>query len=159
MKQQIELIIEKYYRPIYCYCTAKLYDSEAAKDCTQEVFLAFVRKAERLDVEQEIRPWLYRAADLVIRAYRRKNSQLLSISDEDLERLCETVMPEYTEDCLRELLTEEEYALVWQHYMEGQTMRTLAARCGTSEDAMKQRISRIRRRLADALKSREEGTR
>ena len=156
MEQQVDQVIARYYHTIYCYCTARLFDAEAARDCTQEVFLALVRKQDQLHTLEEIRPWLYRAADLTIREFRRKNSPYISVPDEELERICETVMPDFAGDCVREILSEEEYALVWRHYMDGVPLRELAAESGISEDAMKQRISRIRRRLASALQCRKE---
>ena len=151
MKQQIDAIIERHYQSVYCYCAARLRDKEAAKDCTQEVFLALVRKQEKLKDLEDIRPWLYRAADLAMQEYRRKNAKYIAVADEDLERLCETVLPDSAEDCLRELLTEEEYSLIRAHYLQGFSMRELAEQLAVSEDAVKQRISRIRRRIAAAL--------
>ncbi|MBQ3940889.1 MAG: sigma-70 family RNA polymerase sigma factor [Oscillospiraceae bacterium] len=158
MEQQIEQIIAKYYRAVYCYCTSRLLDAEGAKDCTQEVFLALYRKQDQLTSLDEIRPWLYRAADLSIREYRRKNSRYISIPDDELERICETVLPDDSEDTVREVLSEEEYSLVWRHYVEGRTMRELAAESGISEDAVKQRVSRIRRKLSASLRA-ERGQR
>lgn len=157
MKPKIDEIVERHYRSVYGYCAARLRDSEAAKDCTQEVFLALVRKQHRLTDPDGIRPWLYRAADLAIREYRRKNAKYLAVADEDLVRLCETVMPDLAEDCLREVLSEEEYRLVWAHYMQGLSMRELAAQLSVSEDAVKQRISRIRRKIAAAITQTERG--
>lgn len=157
MKQQIDQIIERHYQSVYYYCAARLRDAEAAKDCTQEVFLALIKKQKRLTKLDEIRPWLYRAADLAILEFRRRNAKYCAVTDEELERMCETVMPEFTEDRLRELLTEEEYTLVWQHYIGGLSMRELAERADLTEDAVKQRISRIRRRLAAALTQTEKG--
>ena len=151
MKQQIDAIIERHYQSVYSYCAARLRDREAAQDCTQEVFLALVKKQKQLTDLEDIRPWLYRAADLALLEYRRKNARYVAVTDEDLERLCETVLPDFAEDRLRELLSEEEYSLVWAHYMQGLSMRELAKQLAVSEDAVKQRISRIRRRIAAAF--------
>ena len=160
MKQQIDVIIEKHYQSVYYYCAARLRDREAAQDCTQEVFLALVKKHKQLKDLEDIRPWLYRAADLAMLEYRRKNARYVPVADEDLERLCETIMPDFAEDCLRDLLTEEEYSLIWAYSMQGLSMRELAKQRAVSEDAVKQRISRIRRRIAAAMTQadRKEGT-
>ena len=157
MKKQIDQLIEKHYQSVYYYCAAKLRDADAAKDCTQEVFLALVKKQNKLTKLEDIRPWLYRAADLAILEYRRKNAKYCAVEEEDLERMCETVMPEFSEDRLRNWLTEEEYTLIWQHYIGGFSMRELAKQFAVSEDAVKQRISRIRRRIADKLMRTEKG--
>ena len=59
--EQCTLIIEKYYREIFSYCYAKLsYSHHSAEDCTQEVFVVFFSKHERLDEGDNIRLWLYR---------------------------------------------------------------------------------------------------
>lgn len=61
-------IVDKYYNEIYNYCCTKLnFNRTAAEDVTQEVFFALYKKLDRLKLSENIRIWLYRAADLEIK--------------------------------------------------------------------------------------------
>jgi len=148
---QISQIAERYYRSIYCYCAAKLGDSEAAKDCTQEVFLALVKKQHLLNDPENIRGWLYRAADLAMREYRRKNAKYVATPEEELLRLAESAAPAPDDQQIRSLLTDSEYQLLVSHYTEGYPICEIAQQLGISEAAAYQRMSRIRRKLSVAL--------
>ena len=68
--EQCTLIIEKYYREIFSYCYAKLsYSHHSAEDCTQEVFVVFFSKHERLDEGDNITI----TADFIEYLYQLKN--------------------------------------------------------------------------------------
>ena len=151
MKQVITEIAERHYSAVYCYCVSRLGDPEGAKDCTQEVFLALVTKQNELHDLPNIRPWLYRTADHIILQYRRKNARYVAVPDETLERLTETVMPEFSDSRLKERLPEQDYDLLEQHYLSGYSLGEIARRLGISENAVGQRLSRIRRKIAGWL--------
>ena len=157
MNDTITQIAEQYYHSVYYYCVSKLGDSEAAKDCTQEVFLVLVKKQHELHDLAHIRPWLYRTADLAVREYRRKNLRYLPTTDEELERLSETVLPDLDDDRLRKMLSAADYALLWSYYIEGYSVRELAAQAGISENAAYQRLSRLRKRIAEEMTAEERG--
>lgn len=67
-----EEITRRYYQAIYNYCQVRLKDEYAAEDCTQDVFLLLYRKMNKIKLSENIRAWLYRTADNVIKNHRRK---------------------------------------------------------------------------------------
>lgn len=155
MKDIITTIVERYYDSIYYYCVARLDDADAAKDCTQEVFCALVKKQSVLKDLEHIRPWLYRAADIAMKEYRRSEARFIAASDEVLSEESTAPEPDWTDDYIRDILTKEEYSLVWKHYMEGYTIRELAGQLRISEASAYMRMTRIRRKIADAMQAKE----
>ncbi len=69
----LNIIIKNYYKEILRYCNMKLRNHHAAEDCTQEIFLLFVKKSGTIDFSKDIRPWLYAAADRIMKNYLRKS--------------------------------------------------------------------------------------
>lgn len=116
-------IIEKYYRSIYAYCFTQLnYSNFSADDCTQEVFLLMIKKRKKLDFSDNIKLWLYRTADNVIRNYKRKNRNLADIDVDSLEIPVENDF-EITSDNssgVLDKLSDEELRLVQAYYGAGQ---------------------------------------
>ena len=76
-----EEITRRYYQAIYNYCQVRLKDEYAAEDCTQDVFLLLYRKMNKLKLSENIRAWLYRTADNVIKNHRRKIKKTIPLED------------------------------------------------------------------------------
>lgn len=75
-------IVNKYYSEIYNYCHTKLgYRHTAAEGVTQAAFFALYKKLNRLKLSDNIKIWLYRAADFEIKKYIRKNLSFLPIEE------------------------------------------------------------------------------
>lgn len=72
-------IAQQYYDAIFKYCCVRLNNEHAAKDCTQEVFLILYKKMDKLKLSENIRAWLYRTSDNVIKNYRRKNKDSIPL--------------------------------------------------------------------------------
>lgn len=112
------VLAEKYYQDIYRYCYAKLnYDENAAQDCTQEVFFVLVRKRDTLNLAGNMRVWLYKTADRVIKHYwrmekRRKNQ----VPIDDVELSDDGGISALFRDSLFECLTDQEYELLSEYY-------------------------------------------
>lgn len=65
-------IMEKYYKEIFNYCYLKLdYNKEGTEECVQETFEIFFRKWGTLSSTDNIRAWLYRTSDNVMKNYNR----------------------------------------------------------------------------------------
>ncbi len=73
-KELCGIIIEKYYNDIFLFCFSKLHNSSAAEDCTQETFLTFLGKRNRLLYSDRILGWLLKTAEKKIMEYKRKNT-------------------------------------------------------------------------------------
>lgn len=149
-------IIDRYYNEIYSYCFTKLkYNKHSAEDCTQEVFVIFFQKHQKLD-ENNIRIWLYRTADNIIKTYLRKNTDnnIVSIEDSaeavniaDSSQVFENDKPDIF-DCL----TEEELKLVRLYYdTDYGNRKETAEKNGLTLTALYQRIHKIKQKLKNYI--------
>lgn len=137
-------IAQQYYDAIFKYCCVRLNNEHAAKDCTQEVFLILYKKMDKLKLSENIRAWLYRTSDNVIKNYRRKNKDSIP-----LDELNETP----TEDCysvdmpFEEIITKDEYNLLESYYINGEDISRISENLGISKAATFQRIHRIKLKI------------
>ena len=145
------LIIETYYREIFSYCYAKLgYSHHSAEDCTQEVFVVFFSKHERLDETDNIRLWLYRTADNVIKTFLRKSPPVAVSIEDSSEAMNIADSGGFTEvsDSPLDILDQEERQLLELYYDSDYGQRTAAAkRLGISLPALYRKVHRIKKKL------------
>lgn len=144
-----ELIINRYYDTVYNLCFARLNrNRQAAEDCTQETFLTFFSKRSKLEFTDNIQLWLYRTAEKVIKAYIRRNKQILVDVDEVADKLIseEQSFEEQSEtfDCLSE--EEKELLTIYYDYEYGERLR-LAEEKGLTQSALYNRVYRIKQKL------------
>ena len=136
-------IAEQYYTSIFKYCYVKLDDEHSAKDCTQEVFLILYKKMDKLKLSENIRAWLYRTADNVMRNYRKKSRNSVPLDD-----LSETTEDTYSVEMpFEEIITQDEYELLNFYYINGDSIETISKQLGISKDAVYQRIHRIKTKI------------
>ncbi len=148
------LIIEKYYREIFSYCYAKLgYSHHSAEDCTQEVFVVFFSKHERLDETDNIRLWLYRTADNVIKTFVRKSPPSAVSIEDSPEAMNIADSGGFTEvsDSPLDILEPEERQLLEVYYDSDYGQRTEAAKkLGISLPALYRKVHKIKKKLRAA---------
>ena len=146
-KSVIDNIINEYYIEILKYCHKHLHgDMHGAQDCTQEVFLRLHQKINSLNMRLDIRPWLYRTADRVIKEYLRHNPEV-----EDVDAIPEIADTTQDEDeSPLNCLTGEERMLVDDYY-SGRDKEKLAAEKGITLKSLYVRICRIRKKLLSEL--------
>lgn len=146
-------IIEKYYRAIYAYCFTQLdYSKFAADDCTQEVFLTLLKKKERLYLSDNIKFWLYRTADNVIKSYRRKNSRIsdVDINDADIPVKNDFEVTYEESESVLEKLSDEELKLVKAYYSSQQgDKEAVARRFGMNLKQLYKAIHKIKLKLRE----------
>lgn len=136
-------IAERYYNDIYKYCCVRLDNEHAAKDCTQEVFLILYRKMDKLKLSENVRAWLYRTADNVMKNYRRKNKTTVSLDD-----LNETTEDNYSvETPFEDIISKNEYELLDSYYIKDEDIEHISKRLGISKAAAFQRIHRIKSKI------------
>lgn len=141
-------IVNKYYCAIYNYCRIKLgYSRTAAEDVTQEVFFLLYKKIDRLKLSENIKIWLYRAADYEIKMYIRKNPSFLPIEEcpEEISAAPEN-FPSLSDsdfDCL----SDEEREFISDYY-SGESKEDIAKANKLTLNALYIRIHRIRQKLA-----------
>ena len=144
------MIAEQYYQSIYIYCYAKLnYDTNAAQDCTQNVFLVLIQKKHRLDLNGNIRVWLYKTADCVIRNYRRKEKRYREkIPLDEIELADAGGLSDQDAAISFDCLTAAEFALLTDYYnaVYG-TRNELAQQHGMTLPELYKEIGRIRNKI------------
>lgn len=139
-------IVSRYYSVILNYCKYKLSGSlTAAEDVTQEVFFVLYRKRNRLKMGENIKLWLYRAADNEIKTYIRKNPSFTPIDDFDGIPADDefTEISDSTFDCL----TKDELDLLTDYY-SGKREAALK-KSGRSKSGLYIHIHRIKKKLAE----------
>lgn len=112
-----QIIIEKYYAQIYRYCYVRLNHNEpAAKDCTQEIFLIMLEKQRRLNLSGNMRVWLYKTADRVMKNYIRREIRHNHLDLEQLDIRYDDSFASYIDCPQLDCLTTEEYELLFDYY-------------------------------------------
>ncbi len=135
-------IFKEYYEKILNFCYAKIGDKQLAEDCTQEVFLALSKKMHSLRLDTNIAAWLYGTDKNEIKHCLRKNKQ----NDISLNDLAE-IPQEENHGLFEEIVTEEEYHVLREYYLNGEDISKLAADKKLSVTAMYQRIHRIKQKI------------
>lgn len=117
----VDKIIEEYYQSIYNYCYANLNFNHAnAEDCTQEVFLILMKKKKKLNLADNIKIWLYRTADNVIKVYRRKNKMNEKILDiDEVDIAVSNDFEIVDEKRIFDNISDEDYMLLEAYYDSG----------------------------------------
>ena len=144
-----ELIINRYYDTVYNLCFARLNrNRQAAEDCTQETCLTFFSKRSKLEFTDNIQLWLYRTAEKVIKAYIRRNKQILIDVDEVADKLISEEQSFEEQSVAFDCLSEEEKELltIYYDYEYGERIR-LAEEKGLTQSALYNRVSRIKQKL------------
>ena len=112
-KATADKIANIHYDDVYSYCFSKLKDKYVAEDITQDAFLVFQLKTDKL-VDDHIIAWLINTASNLIKAYFRENSRFireeleeshLSVNDiiECMERE-NPITPEELDDQIQQIL-------------------------------------------------------
>lgn len=117
----ITKIVEEYYQIIYNYCYSNLnFNHSSAEDCTQEVFFTLLKKQKKLKLSKNIKLWLYRTADNVLKVYRRKNKlndKVLSIDEIEIPVQNNFEITDSNE--IFDDISEEDYLLLQAYYDGG----------------------------------------
>lgn len=142
-------IAEKYYKQIYIYCSARLEDEHAANDCVQEVFFILYKKINKLKLSENIRAWLYRTADNVMKNYKRKIIKEVPVDDKILDISQDENF--YEGNDILELVGQENYNLLIAYYLNGSSIAELSKQLRISEEALHKRIQRLKKKIKDKL--------
>lgn len=150
MDDIVNKVIEQYYQSIYNYCYAKLNFNHAnAEDCTQEVFLILMKKYERLNLSDNVKIWLYRTADNVIKAYRRKN--MVSDKTLDIDEIDIVVNNDFEivdDNRIFDNISDEDYKLLEAYYSsEYGDKEEVASRFNLTIHNLYKRIHKIKSKL------------
>lgn len=149
-----EMIIRKYYTQIYRYCFSKLqFNEQAAQDCTQDTFMIMIQKKNRLTLSGNMRVWLYKTADHVIRNYLRKERRHMeNLPLDDTIPIDNAEILALTADSPLDCLTEREKAILTAYYTAEHGHReTVAAQYNMTLDQLYREIERLKKKLSSVI--------
>ena len=158
----IEQITADFYAPIYEYICRKIDDRHAAYDLTQNVFLAFYETDLHTTIE-DARAWLYstarrQAAQYHRQNYRKRAHETADAADDTQMTVDGDLADSFTDGDIAQMkagileaLTDEERALYRAVYEEDVDYQRLSDTYGITYDALRKRISRIRKKIRLAI--------
>ncbi len=156
-----EHLCEEYYEKVLKYLYHALNSENAARDCTQEVFLTVWRKCAILRQHPNPGGFLFQTAKTLARKVRRESYARL-LADVALDELENEPADEkssidsaldreinewsYVEPILDEL-SDEKIHLYRMYYSDGKSMAEIAKELGLEEPALRMRYVRLRREI------------
>jgi RNA polymerase sigma factor (sigma-70 family) len=144
------MIAEKYYHEIYGYCYYKLnFDTNAAQECVQDTFLVMIQKKKRLNLNFNMRSWLYKTADRVIKHYwRKEKKRKLQVPIDEIELADDGGLAFVDCEQQFECLTKDELELLTAYYeAEHGTRSTLAQEYHMTIYELYREIDRIKKKI------------
>lgn len=133
-------------------------------DVISELFLAFFKKMSKDGLPEKPKGWLYATLNNIINMKYREIYKLRErekrLSDEEFELSFEVdvigekideIYDGEIKDKLKELLTEDEYHLIFSVYFDGMKMSEYARLHNSTEAAVRQKHYRICRKLRKTL--------
>jgi RNA polymerase sigma-70 factor, ECF subfamily len=155
-------LLEIYQRPVYNLCYRMLGDEYEAEDATQETFLRAYNNIQRCDPQRAFSTWILSiAAHYCIDQIRRRRFPILSLDDDDsyLDPPDAAPGPEAAfltaehQQALQQLLSQlgpQDRAAVVMRYWYDFSYEEIADSLSLTVSAVKSRLHRARRELADA---------
>lgn len=143
------------------FIRASLGNRGNAEDVLQQTNLALWRKSAQFDPEADFLPWAITFARFEIMAFLRDNSRDRMVFDSDVVELMTGIaaeqMPSVTrrqealQKCLKQLKFESR-SIMEQKYLKGMQVKEISQIVGRSTGAIKTRLLRTRRMLADCVR-------
>ncbi|KAA0207015.1 sigma-70 family RNA polymerase sigma factor [Candidatus Uhrbacteria bacterium] len=151
-REAFGVIVAKYQGVLRRFFRYRLSDPERAEDLVQETFERAFRALPGFESRNaSYQTYLLRIAqNLVVSEYRRHDSPI--ITEAPVERAWVGRLEARDElDRAMEMLDERDRDVIRLYYREGYSVREIASLWETSENAIKLRLSRARRRLARSM--------
>ena len=157
LQQQSDKIIQEIYISEYAsmlrMAQTVLESRSLGEVAVQETFVIALRKRESLMESVSPIGWIYKALKYIIRdMLKEKQATLRRFAlDTDVNGIA------YHEDnsdtvISDDIRTSKEMSLLYEFYIMGYSIKELAVKYSVTEDAMKMRLYRSRKKLADKLK-------
>lgn len=148
---EFAVFYQKYFDRIFGYVYRRISDVQTAEDIAQDTFCAaYAKRQVFLGHAQPLR-WLLRTARNKILELYRYTGRQATVPLEELELGREELRYEVKELELTALTTlnREEWELVRDHYLYGVTISELAGAAGITENNMRVRLWRLKKRLQE----------
>lgn len=152
-------LVEAYQLPVYNLCYRMLGSAGDAEDASQEAFLRAYRNLKRYDPKRSFTNWLLSiASHYCIDRLRKRRIKWLSLEDETAGPLAEKGLSpegsavvlekqEAVQAVLKELAPVDRSAVVLKYWYD-MSYEDIAATLSLTESAVKSRLHRARRELA-----------
>lgn len=154
-----ELYIET-YKGLYQYIRRVSKSNHIVEDILQETYFEAYKQRALLEHHENKVGWLYKTASLKLRNYLRQR-ELQNVNLDSLNDIADT-SNDYVEAewmlALGNILTEKDKVLFYQYYMEGYTGSEISQRLGITEECLKVRIHRMRKKIQKKLKDDDVGS-
>jgi RNA polymerase sigma-70 factor (ECF subfamily) len=162
------LIVERYQRPVFNLCYRMLGNPTEAEDAAQESFIRVYTRLSTYDEERKFSSWILSiASHYCIDRLRRRKFQMVSWEeipswtwpsdpDPQPEEVVLTRDKERQVQALLETLPPEYKAALVLRYWQGYSYEEIAQTLNASVSAVKSRLFRARRMMAEAASQTEE---
>ncbi|MBX3010312.1 MAG: sigma-70 family RNA polymerase sigma factor [Caldilineaceae bacterium] len=164
-KRSFSHLVEAYQRPVYNLTYRMLGSPEEAEDAAQETFLRAYSRLEQYDVNHKFSTWLFSIANHhCIDRLRKRRTTLVSIEENPVLENLEHGAAQPEEDVLSQELAAELQSLLGQldldyrtplilRYWEDCSYEEIADTMGLTVSAVKSRLFRARKQIADLYAS------
>lgn len=164
-KQAFSRLVEAYQRPVYNLTYRMLGSPEEAEDAAQETFLRAYARLSQYDVGHKFSTWIFSIANHhCIDRLRKRRTQYVSIDENPVLQNLEHDAPQPEEDLLSQELAAELQTLLGQldpdyrtplvlRYWEDCSYEEIAETMGLTVSAVKSRLFRARKQIADLYAS------
>lgn len=71
-KTALNLLLQRYHRPIHAYAVRMGFDYHIANDIVQDIFIKLIRNITSYETDRPFRPWLYTIASNTCKDYFKK---------------------------------------------------------------------------------------
>ena len=165
-QQAFSTLVRKYQKPVHALVWRKIGDFHIAEEITQDIFLNVYKKLQTLKNPNLFAGWLYVSATRRCHAWLKKKrirmESLEIMSPEELEELAyteyraeqqEEIVNEQQREVVKRLLQklpESERTVVTLHYLGDMTCEDISKFLGVSQNTVKSRLHRARKRLKKA---------
>jgi len=162
-------LVEAYQLPVYNLCYRMLGSAGDAEDASQEAFLRAYRNLKRYDPKRSFTNWMLSiASHYCIDRLRKRRIKWLSLEDESSSPLAEKGLSpegstlvleeqEAVQAVLKELAPVDRSAVVLKYWYD-MSYEEIAATLSLSESAVKSRLHRARKELAQRWMTAETST-
>ncbi len=162
-ESSFEQVFAEHQRPLYGFLLRLAGKTELAEELLQETFVRYLRHRERLPADANLRAWLFTVARNLYRSHRRwawvDGQRLAELASRAVgidpgptpaEVLAANTTSRRVEACLAAMpeTLREVAALVWIEHLEP---REVAPILGLEPEAVRQRLSRARKLVDEAL--------
>ena len=144
------------YDAFYKYVKKMTGRESVTEDIVQESYCAAYRCWDMLEEHPKPVGWLYKtAAYLISNMRRRKESQVVSLEAvqeaEESMRTADVYESVEMGIMLQNMLPQKEWELLYKYYIEGYSGADIAVQMGMSEENIRMRLSRTRKKLREKL--------